>query len=470
MSAATLWGRCTENKGIRPTMLGLVGILLMAVMSYLYVVPPSSACAQTALTDFCYQFSFRVTNNTGSTITNQLIRVPVPVAALRAQNYIDAHGLGAREVSDTPLMLQDFAPPVPSTGYWWVLASTIENGATEQFSVRLGTEKITRDNPFVMGGSDAVTKAHEAAMNQTDNVRITAIAESAIEHGSPGWFLSHHDGSSGYRLGTVKVGADTKIRAQIDDKTLDVDWTGDLTTVTMEFQNPNLTIALDGIPTASLNTGLAAIGTNSESLTAGEGYSGALNYVRLDKSITTTPEVLLLWGFDAVTTVETDDTNPFGGTTPDASASGWTGTYSIDSDQSGISVVTLPITDLFADPSISVGNRLFESFLGTPSATDFNATPWNLESTLPGSTDIKAIAAQAGVSNQAIWYMIASVLALFAMVIGGLLTRNALIALAVAAGVLVTFVILGVVSPWVPLLYSLVSVGFWGILRQARMA
>lgn len=349
----------------RQRLFGFLGALSFALAAALVLVMamPGALCQSVyadftgSTSDFCYRVTVTIENQTGGPITNRPVAFEADPASLIGGAFMNRYVWDLRPTTgalvNTDVEAQDTGS---GTARWWIFVPSLADGATGTFYLYFGSAVAKRDQGIMFSGADEVLRAHHASFNVTDNLRITAEAETTLAN-TGGWILQHFDSgaSDGYRLGIIDVAGVRKVRAQVDASTLDVPWSGALTDIRMDFIAPNLTLYFDGVSVGTLNTGLGGISTNTEDLKVGTDLSATVRDVVLLDNIDTTPAPLLHWGFNPVDMAETGAADPtYTGTVADESGNGFTGTYTFTRDQSDITPTTGDVTFLVANPSQSV--------------------------------------------------------------------------------------------------------------------
>ncbi len=451
----------------------MVAVVLLATAVAILGFPVRAcqieAATPHALTDFCYSMRVNVKNETGATITDYPVALTVNASLLKTNGNINAHAWDVRAVDGSlgvvHLMTQNLTS---NAATWWIQVPSIAAGETQVYTLYLGAANAHRDNAIIYGGASDITATHNAAFNVTATLQVNVFAETDATHASAGWLLSHFNtaGSTGYRLGVIDVSGQRKIRAQVDNQTLDVDWDGNLAEITMTFQNPTLEILFDGVSQGTLSTGLGAISTNSDSLIAGSGFTGSIRVAEVIDNIDTTPTRVVRWGAHGEDVSEVTAVDPtWTGTVPDDTGNGHTGTYTITAAQSGTVTVSVGnVFNNFADPLLVLSDRIGANILGDAfsSATDL-ITPANTGAGIPGGGWLNSFATDIGVPSGALWYFTVSILAIVAMVFVATVAQTSTGALAVPTAVFLVFGIVGPIALWVPVVLGLATVGVYGL-------
>lgn len=325
-----------------------VGILGTVLAYYLMSTPPGVQCAAANPANFCYRTNLAVTNSTGADLTNYPIRFPFPAAAVIAADHMDAYAWDLRAVTpgneDVEIFAQDLSG---GTATWWLVAPTIPDGATVTFKLyTVLTPRTPGDQGhdpgffFSTSATSTVAVANHADFDLTDRIGVQVTVENDGDPPptSPAWFLSKHDGASGYGLGIVDVGGVLRVRFQIDSATTDsILWDGSLATIRGEFISPNLFLYIDGGLVSSTSTGPGTAGTSTAAVIMGDDFDGTLREARVVSNVGAGNAVVSRWGFEPQNATETVDTLPYQGTIGD-NVGAHPATYTLGWDQTGITL------------------------------------------------------------------------------------------------------------------------------------
>ena len=466
--------------------LGVVALLGNSLVMFLLMWPLLPACkvyAQQPTGDFCYSLQVGVTNSTGSTLTDAAVSFTVNAAEFDTSNYMKPAGNDVMALdsagSDVPLFTQDLTS---TTARWWLQVDSLASGATETFTIFMGAQQAWRNNGIFLNGASGIRREHHTDFNITDNLRIDLIVETATTHGSVGWLLSHWRPSRGYRVGTIDISGTKYIRAQVDNETLDVAWNGTLETVRVEYQDPTLTIDFYDDATeafeqqGTLTTSSGAIGTHNEALEVGYDsntggyYTGVIRLVDLIDSINTTPSLILRWGMHGPDVTESTAVDPtYMGTIQDDGANNYDGTYTIMASQTNITANHGSVVNNFTDAALTVQTRLFADIMGTVADVDLT-TASGASTSIPLVGRVQAFATDFGIGNEVIWMLTFTIISIMGAVTMLTILQSTPAALAVPGFLLTIGSVLGMLSPWVPMVYGLVAVGCYGFVRIGRSA
>ena len=457
----------------------------MSLGMFFLMWPPLRGCVVYAASqptkDFCYSMQVMVTNK-GVAVTDHVVFFTVDAAEFDNSNYIKPSGLDMRVIdragNDASMFAQDLTS---NTSRWWLLVDSLAARTSETFTVFMGGEIAWRNNGLPFNGASEITKSHEPAFNITDNLRIEVIAEAEASHSSAGVLVNHWTANTGYRLGTIDISGSKYVRAQVDNETLDVAWDGAIETIRMEYQDPTLEILFYDDSTeafvsqGTLTTSSGAIGTNSEALDVGHDssalyFTGTIRAVDVQNSIDTTPVRVLRWGLHALQAAETSDADPtYIGTVQDDTANNYDGTYTISSSGTFVKALAGVVANNFSDAALTVQSRLFADILGDFTDTDLTA-PGGASASIPYVTRIQTFATEFGQGNEAIWMIVFTIASIIGAVTMLTLIQSTPLALAVPGFLLTLGGVMGMLSPWVPIVYGLVAVGSYGLIRIGRTA
>lgn len=428
-----------------------------------------SGCRAHAVTsaDYCWGQQITITNTSGAALTNYLVALTINTDVAIAAAYMQPQAWDLYLTDSSGDDIEFFAQDAgENDARFWILVPSLADGATETYTLNLGSSGVRRNNGFAFNGAATITRTHAAAFNVTNNLGVKVIAQSDVSHATAGWFLSHWTANTGYRLGVITISGTTYVRAQVDSATLDVAWTGSNTTIDMTFKSGTLEILFDGVSQGTSTTGLGAISTNSEDLVAGSGYTGVLRYVQLQSNVVAAPTVVLTWGIWATSAVELTAVAPtYTGTIPDDNAT-YNGTYSITSAQTGILVTPGYVYSNYTDAALTIPQRLGINIFGD-APSDSTLSPTGTGASFPGGGRINQIADDIGFPRQAAWLMLVAGICILVMFLIGTFTGEAIAALAVPIVPIAIFGVVGPIGVWVAFVYGAAGIGIYGITRPA---
>lgn len=365
---------------------------------------PGGTCkayaAELAPVDYCYRTIISVTNNTGGDITDRLVNFSINSSSLRTSSYL---GTQAFDLMLTPSSLTPeigiFAQDLGSTtANWWIQASgTITNGSTGQYYLSTGNASAKKDQSISMTGNDSVAVTDHADYDITDN--LTLIARAFTSAGAQNaTLLCKWTANTGYCLDLINSAGALRVRARVDNQSLDVAWATPttVTEIKVTFVNPTLEILFDGVSQGTLNTGLTSITANAQNIAMGTNYTGDLNYTAIWSA--NVPKGV--WGFEPPATTQLTAVAPvYTGTFTDEVGL-HDATYTFNRVMTNITVSLSAITPQFSNSIVEV-LPVFENIVGTISTTGFYTANSTYTGPIPGFAMLSSAIVDTGMPIQA---------------------------------------------------------------------
>jgi len=437
---------------------------------------PGQACQVHALAlpdpaAFCYGMPITIANTSGGLFTNKVVIMTLDASFLESQGYLQRHGWDFIINDSNSVDADTYAEDVTSTtALWPFVVHTLPDTESINYTMFLGSDTARRNNGLLMNlsANTKVEHVHDALFDVTDAFRLTVRPETTSSIGtyaSPVWLASHGDGTDGYRIGVIDVGGVRKIRANVKTQNLDVTWDGTLKTISMTFQNPTLTVFYDGVSQGTLNTGLASVTTLSTAFTGGASFEGALRYTELDDGLGSGENVIMRWVMDAEHATEVSFINPtLTATIADAGGNGLDGTYTLDSDQTGVTITIGPVFNQFSDAGLKLSSKLGTNVIGNGSSASVLAPSGGAK--VPGNGVISGLALSLNFDPQVMWLILIIPFCIIAMPLTGMVSSSAWFGMAIPSPILFGAALMGVISFSPGLAYTLVMVGVYGLIRS----
>ena len=361
--------------------------------------------AELAPSDYCYRTIISVTNNTGSTITDRLVNFSINSSSLVTSSYI---GKYAYDVYTTPSSLTPeigmFSQDLTSTtANWWLQASgSIENGSTGQYYMSTGNALAKRNQSISMTGNDSIAVSDHADYDILNN--LTLIARASTSAGAQNsTLLCKWTVNTGYCLDLINSAGNLRVRARIDNQSLDVAWPAPTveTEIKVTFAAPTLEILFDGVSQGTLNTGLVAITANAANIAFGTSFTGDLFYTAIWSN--SVPKGV--WGFEPSETTQLTAVAPvYTGTFTDEVGL-HNATYTFNRVMTNITVTLSPITPQFSSSIIDV-LPVFNDLIGDVDASFYTAPSSVYTGPIPGFQLVNSAISDTGFPVQAGWLLL----------------------------------------------------------------
>lgn len=452
--------------------LALSLVMAFAIMRLAGQAPACDAYAAggDAASDWCYQFSVRVTySGSTSTFTNYAVRTTgINASNLIATDQMDSSAWDSKVVlanfgNEVDLLAQDLTSSNPP---FWIHVPSIGAGQSRTFTYYTGNTEVGRNQGILFTGADSLSQAHHADFNITDTLTVDLELEMLSGSAQDATLVSHWHGNGGWRVFLRNNGGTLQLRAQVDNQTCDVNWNSAWTNtnrqITVTFRNPTLAIAVDGTNQISCNTGLGSISATTTTLTAGNSVSSGI----LRDLAVSGPGFLSHWAFDPTDMTEATSTNPFMGTIQDTTASNHDFTYTFNRAQTDFTVSVGAITNVNAS-NLPPAPTAIVSVLGTPFPVDVSAQPSEITTSLFHRIFDPGVDAFEGPRHMA-WAIIFNVMAIGAAVAVYASVRAAPLAFFAAALILWYSFLQGYLPWWWPAFWSIFIVITWWAGKQAE--
>lgn len=453
-------------------------VLVAAIVAFIGTVGSfQTGCLTDASTsplpsEWCYRTPVTVTNATGAQLDDFGIRVPMNGTGLVTSGSMAPQAWNVRPTlggfsSDAETFIQDTDS---STGAWWFRADGLPNGASFTYQVYTGNREHRRDNGIFFTGADTVAVADNAALQITDELAVTV--ELDLTDGTTpqtGALVDKHNGAAGYNLLLIDDGGVLKLRALIDTEWVQSNWgaawTGESVVIRMTYDDPVVTLRVEGLTVASGSLSVGPIGTPAIAVGIGTNLAnGTIRNVTIADNIATAETLVAGWSFDPerviggttiVGCTEVTAVNPtYTGTCPDFTGNGHQATYTFTRDQTGISFAVGAVALTSAPVLVAFADQVFD-VLGDPFSTDvFAATTEN--EIVPGFELFDEVLDVFDVPRSMGWAVLLVPIGL--MLSAYMFNRNRNTVFALLA--LLMPLIFGVVNGWLPPWYLVI----WGAL------
>lgn len=453
--------------------------LWFPVLAVFFVWPlvqiETSVNAAAVPVDFCYRIQLTIANASGAALTNYGIRFPINASQLVSSQFLEDYAIDLRPVTDGLLPREVVVQDIDaSPSNWWVFVPSIPNNQSVSISLYMGNTGAFRNQGFFFTGTDTATVADTADLRITDALELVVTASSPTPD-IQSWFVEKLNGAedTGYALGTSTTGSGSII-GQIDDQTLEVTWDGTEQVIRMAFDNPTLEIFFlnaDGVTWDSQgtsNTGLGSVGTSTDALIMGDSFVGT----NLETYILDGTTKVAQWGFHAKegastnVITETSAANPtYQGTILDDIAS-HDATYSLTRDQTGVTTTVSAVLATFVDPAITV-SETFAEWFGDPTDSDLFEKQ-TASQAIPFLGILGTIQAATGMTADAFWFVIFGGLGVLTGIPAFILTKKYEVTATIIGFMFILGNIVGLIDPWVTVIYIMVSVVFWMVARFGR--
>lgn len=450
-------------------------------------IPGCPAWADTYLQsgEYCYRARVTIGSTKTVALNDYPVRVQVPAQSLVQGGFTKDGGWDLRpfnvSIQDVGMSAQDMAS---NSAGWWVdidaVASDGLNPVNWSGWLYTGNPYIQRDQGITMIGSptDSITVTDHSELDFTDNFQIEVSASVLTDQTQTGaYWVNKLDVPSftGYSFGFDNGNVVAKVGNGSVINTVSGAWDGAHARFRMTYDNgaANKLVIEKFNPATevwdSLATGgsITSVSTNSQNLTIGDSFTGVIYQVAVFDGVGTINYWKRAeWGFNPLGMTETSSVNPtYTGTIADMINETHTATYSFARDQTDFSYEVGPVMPIFTDPSQSVPER-FASVLGDPTQTDlFTTSPTNVN--MPFYSSLAPSIAAMGIPANAFWVMFfGGVSGLLAIAVY-MATRRVEIAMVVPGAGLLAGSFMGLLAPWITMLYGIAALALWMIGRWA---
>ncbi len=447
-------------------------LFVLAVLPLTFPLQTCIAEAQSVPVDFCFRVPVTVTNNTGGVVTDQEVRMLFNADSLISAGTMEDHGWDLRPVDAALAAREMMAQDLDSaTAPWWtVVDGTIADGTSRTFSVYMGHESAKRNQAFEFTGGDSIAVTHTSDLTITDRLGIVATiqTDSPLQDAT---IIDKFTGSSGYRLLLVDSGGVAKVRAQINSATFDVPagaFSGDETTIRVEFIAPTLEIFFDDVSQGTSNTGEGSIATTTTAVLMGTAYTGVIREAEIRKNVgLATIEKVARWGFHPLQIAELTSVDPtYTGTVDDEIGSN-DGVYTLSRSQANITVELGAVALTFSNVALTAQER-FVDMLGPLLSVDPFTLQTPIASNLPFFGALDSARAAIGIPQDAFWV---GIIGIFSGALAFLVYSKAKrydVAAAVPGAAFLIGTVIGLVEPWVVMIYGILAAGLWLFARWQR--
>ena len=433
--------------------------------------------------EYCYRMKVTVTNADNVSYNDQPAPFTVNAESLPSQGFVRTRGWDLRPVTTASLINMDMmAQSMTATSTtWWITVPTIsaQQGATPStFSgwIYTGNEYVQRNQGVQLTPTDYMTTPDSTYLNLEDDWEVWAsISMRQQDTAGTSVVVQKWDAvtDKGYSLyidnGTIKG----KIGDGSTTGVVSYDYTGDgidISDFKLRFVNPVLTLHKkdsngDWQQVASQTTSISSVGvTTGTAFQVGGQFRGKVYDVQIRRLYgTSSYYVLAQWGFDPVDMVQTQEGNS-------GNSYVWQGTVQNQRfdlnpltyifDRSGnVNASVGAIQLVFADPAENLPER-FANVLGDPTSVNLFDTG-AVNTRMPFYTTLENARTDMGMPPDAWWLMIFGG-------IGGLLglaifqaTRRVEMATVAPCATMLTASTMGLLAPYIPLLFGMGAVGVW---------
>jgi hypothetical protein len=275
---------------------------------------------------------------------------------------------------------------------------------------------------------------------------------------------------AGYGLALFDDGSgspSTGIAARVDESELTFDTAVASGEFAMDFANPDLTIYIDDVQQATVDTGQGAIATNAQDVAIGTDYNGRMEQVIIKDA--GTADLQLDFAPDQNEETQKGSAGNswvWTGTITDQSANAYTASYTITRSFAAYSIYPLDLVlgDLFSEPAQGDVVRDVTGAMGL-AGDDKRAT--EADWLLKGFFDDAEADMSGYVTSDAWWFLMVTVLAVVLAVVTWVLAPffKELLTMLIFVGIYALAFAVGVAELWWPLIMGLVALGETGIPR-----
>ena len=319
----------------------------------------------TALSNFCYRTTVKVTLAPGAALTDYPIEARFAARQMVDSQLIDSHGWDLWPVdagtAEIQMMAQDIEEGDPAITSWWLMGD-LTGGVTTEYQLYSGLAIAKRNQSVhfsvqcgTLSGpcNDSVSVPNAAGLDITDQLEIR-VDITAADPDQEADLADKLVGSNGYRF-TVSATSTGELRAEVGNGigifAVATPWDGSDTRARMTFDTGTLNIDTWNRTTLVWDnqvTGVApsgSIGTNTNPLSVGDGFEGEMRNMEIHTGFnTSTYAKELQLGFDPRGLSETQQGASGNGWTYTGTVADLTGnhtgaTYSFIRDQSRLTTV-----------------------------------------------------------------------------------------------------------------------------------
>jgi hypothetical protein len=433
--------------------------------------------------EYCYRMKVTVTNADSVTYNDQPAPFTVNAESLVSQGFIRSRGWDLRPVTTASLINMDMmAQSMTATSTtWWITVPTIsaQQGATPStFSgwIYTGNEYVQRNQGVQLTPLDRMTTPDSTYLNLDDDWEIWASI-SMRQQDTVGTSVVMQKWDSVTDKGYSLYIDDGYIKGKIGDGSnigeVSYAYLGDgidISHFKLRFVNPDLTLfKKDSLgawnQVATQSTALTSVGASTgTALQLGGQFRGKFYDAQVRRLYgTSTYYVLAQWGFDPVDMVQTQEGDGgngyvWQGTVANQRFSSYVMTYVFErSGNVKASVGAMAL--VFANPAENLPER-FANVLGDPTSVNLFDTG-AVNTRMPFYTTLENARADMGMPPDAWWLMIFGG-------IGGLIglaifqaTRRVEMATVAPCATMLTASTMGLLAPYIPLLFGMGAVGVW---------
>ena len=462
---------------------------IIMIGSGLYLALPVPTCTLSAAYlqsgEYCYRARLTVTSLSTSALDDYPVRMPVQSKALVDGGFTKDGGWDLRpfnvSIQDTDIMAQSMTV---NTQGWWIdvdaVASDGINSVNWSGWLYTGNPYIQRDQGISLLTADTVIVPDHADLDFTDDFQIDVTASKLVSttQADVAWVDKYDAGNNsgywfGYNNGTVVA----KIGNGTSSENINVAWDGAQARFRMTYDNgasPKLKIEKYNSTTSSWDsvaTGgvLGSVDANTETLKiGGGGYVGRIYEIILFDGVGTVNYARRAqWGFNPVEMIELTTSDPvYTGTILNmVDSANHSASYTFNRGQSLYSATMGPIMPIFASPAESVPEQ-FANVLGNPTQSNLFTTT-ELNTNMPFYTAFETSRVAMGIPSNAWWILVFGGASSFLAIAVYMATRRVEIAAVVPGAALLTASFMGLLAPWITMMYGIAALSVWMIGRWA---
>ena len=468
---------------------GIWFLLLPLVMLTVGILQafPSTGCKLEAYHhmagDYCYRMKVTVSSLKTTALENYPALIKINSSDLVTQGFYETNGWSMRgynsALGNVPLLLQD--TNLNDASFWLSVNTTASNGTTPSTWngwMYMGNPFVARDQGINFAGQDTVTVADDTALEWTDDFDIVVEAQvlsTVATQTNAGWVDKYEPVSNtGYYLGFDNGNVVAKVGDSTTTDTITAAWDGAEAKFRMRFDSG----AANRLVLSKWNTStnvwdpiaqggtISAVAHNANNLVMGQGFTGILREVMAfyDVGLPTYTKYVQ-WSFNPLNIAESSAVDPnYSGTVDNVlNAAAHQGTYNFVRDQTGLSYTLGALMPVYASPAESIPER-FANVLNNPAEADLFTTG-TTNTNMPFYGTLETARAGMGLPANAFWVIVfGGVFGMLGIAILRATRRPELAAIAPGVGLL-TGSFMGLLAPWITILFALAAIGVWLISK-----
>lgn len=164
-------------------------VLTFAVSFAVFAILGYALASNHTLDDYAYYVLITVDNQSGGSLTNSPVAVPMQATNLVSAGALQADAEDLRPAKNDGTTLTAVAQGMTSTNVtWWLDLDSLANNTSDSYKFHMGNTSATRDQTFRLDGTgDKITTADHADLDVTNNLTLTTTAKLLSIPSSISW-------------------------------------------------------------------------------------------------------------------------------------------------------------------------------------------------------------------------------------------------------------------------------------------